>query len=100
MAAWLADWIWSGQLVDIIIGLTLIEAAFLLAHHRITQRGLAPQDYALNLASGLFLMLALRAALAHSSWMWIAASLTAAGLAHGADMVLRWQRQAKNKPGS
>jgi hypothetical protein len=89
----LAHWIWSGQLVDIIIGLTLIEAVFLVAYHRITQRGLAPKDYALNLAAGLFLMLALRAALAHSSWIWIAASLTASGLAHIADMLLRWRRQ-------
>ncbi len=95
MPAWLADWIWSGQIVDIIIGLTLIEVGFLLAYYRITRRGLAPKDYALNVASGLFLMLALRAALAHSSWTWIAASLTAAGLAHGADMVLRWRRQQK-----
>ena len=81
--------------MDIIIALTLIEGAFLLVYHRITQRGLAPKDYVLNLASGLFLMLALRAALAHASWMWIAASLTAAGLAHGTDIVLRWRRRQK-----
>ena len=95
MADWLADWIWSGRLVDIIIGLTVLEATVLAVHHRITQRGLALKDYALNLASGLFLMLALRAALAHSSWIWIAVSLTAAGLAHGADIVLRLRRSSE-----
>lgn len=95
MVDWLADWIWSGQLVDIIIGLTLVEAVFLVTYHRITQRGLAPKDYALNLASGLFLMLALRASLAHSSWIWVVSWLTAAGLAHGADILLRWRRGVK-----
>ena len=88
----MAAWITGGQLVDFIIGLTLIEAMCLMVYHRITGRGLALKDYGLNLASGLFLMLALRAALAQSNWMWIAASLSAAGLAHGADIVLRLKR--------
>ena len=98
MADWLAEWIWSGRLVDIIIGLTVLEAMILAVHHRITRRGLALNDYALNLASGLFLMLALRAALAHSNGIWIAASLTAAGLAHGADILLRFRKKSKNEP--
>ncbi len=85
--------------MDVIIGLTVLEAIVLAVHHRITQRGLALKDYALNLASGLFLMLALRAALAHSSWMWIAASLTAAGVAHSADIILRLREKSKNEPG-
>lgn len=59
--------------------------------------GLALKDYGLNLAAGLFLMLALRAALthslAHSNWMWIAANLSAAGLAHAADILLRFNRR-------
>ena len=91
-AAWLGPWIEGGQIVDLIIGLILIEASCLMAYHRITQRGLALQEYGLNLASGLFLMLALRATLAHLSWIWIAASLSAAGLAHGVDMLLRFKR--------
>lgn len=95
MLDWLAGWVWSGHLVDIVIGLTVLEVIVLTAHHRLTRRGLALQDYALNLASGLFLMLALRAALVQSTWMWIAASLAAAGLAHGADIVLRLRRSRK-----
>ena len=87
----------GGQLVDFIIALTLVEAMGLVAYHRITQRGLALKDYGLNLAAGLFLMLALRAALthslAHSNWMWIAANLSAAGLAHAADILLRFNRR-------
>ncbi len=96
MVDWFADWIWSGQLVDLIIGLTLVEAIFLMAYHLITQRGLAAKDFALNLASGLFLMLALRATLAHSSWIWVVAWLTGAGLAHAADISLRWHHRVKS----
>ncbi len=92
---WLANWIWGGQLVDIIIGLTLLEAIFLAAYHRITRRGLPLKDYALNLASGLCLMLALRAALAQSGWIWIAAWLMGAGVTHCADIVLRLRHRAQ-----
>lgn len=92
----MAAWIMGGQLVDFIIGLTLIEAVCLMIYQRITQRGLALKDYGLNLASGVFLLLALRAALAHFSWIWIAGCLTAAGLTHSADIVLRLRQRGKN----
>jgi hypothetical protein len=82
----------SGWLVDCIIALTVVEAAGLLVYHRVTGRGLAPGDYLLNLASGLALLLALRGALGHTDWTWIALGLTAGGLAHGTDIWLRWRR--------
>jgi hypothetical protein len=96
MDNWFAEWVWSGRLIDFVIGLMLIEAAFLMAHHRITRRGLALKDYVLNISSGLFLMLALRAALAHSSWIYIAAWLTVAGVAHFAEIASRWHQRRKN----
>lgn len=83
----------DGRLVDLIIAITLVEGLALALYHRATGRGLAPRDYALNLVSGLCLMLALRTVLAAAGWYWTAAALAAAGLAHGADIWRRWQRQ-------
>ena len=88
----MAEFILNGQLLDAVIALTMLECAALIAYHRITSRGLAPKDYLLNLVSGLCLMLALRAALVDSGWAWIALCLTAAGLAHSADLWNRWRR--------
>ena len=85
----------SGLLVDLIIALTVVEGLALALYHRLTGRGVAPQDYALNLASGLCLMLALRSVMADAHWPWAAAALAAAGLAHGADIVSRWRRQRR-----
>jgi hypothetical protein len=76
--------------IDLVLALTLVEAAALLAYHRITGRGPSPRDYALNMVSGLCLMLALRSALAGAGWHWIALSLLASGLAHASDIYSRW----------
>lgn len=78
--------------VDLVIGLTVIEGLALALYHRPTGKGVPPGDFDVNLASGLCLMLALREALAASAWMWIVAWLAAAGLAHAVDVALRWQK--------
>ena len=94
MTAWLQAWVTSGGLVDTIIGITLLEVAFLLLHHHRTKRGLAPRNYLLNVLSGLSLMLALRCCLAGSAWFFIAAWLVAAGAAHVADIAMRIQQRS------
>ncbi len=83
----------SGWLVNAVIALTLLEAAGLLLYRRLNGRGIPARDWILNLASGLCLMMAVRAAVLGAPWLAIAAWLSAAGLAHGADMVSRWRRQ-------
>ena len=80
-------------LVDIVITLTLAETVALLAYHRITGGGLSPRDVVSNMLSGLFLMSALRCALVNSGWPWIVFFLISSGLAHAADLALRWSRQ-------
>ena len=80
------------RLIDWVIAFTALEGLALAAYHRRTGRGMAFGDYAANLAAGLCLMLALRAALAGASWPWIALCLLAAGIAHGADL---WRRRAR-----
>ena len=81
-----------GLLVDIAIVITVLEGIGLAAYHRMTGRGIAPHNYALNLVAGLCLMLALRAALAGSNAGWMALCLSAAGLAHGTDIWRRWKK--------
>ena len=94
MQPWLQDWVLGGGLIDTIIVLTLIEAAALIGYYRQTKRGPRPRDYLLNMTSGLCLMLALRGALVDSAWYLIALTLSAAGLAHVVDLVLRFQQRA------
>jgi hypothetical protein len=84
------DYISSRQLLDVAIAMTVFEGLAITLYQRITGKGLAPKKFALNLISGLFLMLALRAALLSSGWVWIAASLFCAGLTHWADLWIRW----------
>lgn len=82
-------------LLDAVIAFTLLEGVALWLHHAATGRGLAPRDYALNMVSGLCLMLAVRAALGTATEPWIAVCLAGAGLAHGLDLWRRWQRQKR-----
>ena len=76
-----------------------VQPAGAKLHHRFTGQGLAPDDYALNMLSGLCLMLAVRAALGLLAWPWVAVCLSASGLAHGWDMRRRWQRRRSTAAG-
>ena len=53
--------------------------------------GLALGGLAANLASGGFLLLAVRAALVDAAWEWVALALLGSLLAHLADLYGRWQ---------
>jgi hypothetical protein len=79
----------SGRIVDLIVALMLLEGIALVAYRRRTGRGIAPLDWVWNLLAGYFLLLALRAALVHSDWGWIALCLALALAAHMADL---WRR--------
>lgn len=88
----LVQWLHNGWLVDAIIGLTLLEAIVLLAYRHGTGRGLGAEALLPNLAAGVCLMLALRAALQGAAWHWIALALAGAGLAHLLDLRARWRQ--------
>lgn len=88
----MTEWLPASRLIDIVIAVTLLEGLLLVALHRRTGRGVAPRDFALNLASGLALMLALRAGLSSAGWGWVAGGLLASGLLHAADLRARWRR--------
>lgn len=82
----------NGRIVDLILALVAVEFVALVAYRRMTYRGIAALDLVFNLLAGICLLLALRAALAGSGWLWIAVWLSAALVAHLADLARRWRR--------
>ncbi len=83
----------SGRAIDLIILLLLSEGSGLILYHRRTGRGLPPGQFIGFLAAGLFLLLALRAALTDTHWLWIWLALSGALIAHLVDLALRWPRR-------
>lgn len=84
----------TGGIVDLIIGLTLVEALALVLYRRLTGRGLRATALIFNLTAGAALLLALRIALVGGAWGWVAACLAAALAAHLGDLWQRWGRAA------
>jgi hypothetical protein len=80
----------SGRVVDVIIVVMIAEAVVLFLYHRRTSLGPPPAEIVAMLVAGLCLLLALRAALTGSNWLWIAAFLTTALVAHLVDLHRRW----------
>lgn len=87
----MSDLVASGRLVDLVLGLMVLEGVLLAAYHRRTGRGIAPADLLVNLLAGGALLLALRAALTGAGWTSIALWLGLALLAHVADLARRWR---------
>ena len=77
----------SPHLIDLIMVVTLLEAVILLVMH-----ALSPSAIGRMLLPGIFLLLALRAALAEAAWPWVPLALTAALVAHLFDLQVRRRR--------
>jgi hypothetical protein len=73
----------AGGLVDLALGVLVIEAILLAIHYRRTPARLLP--WFAGLASGGALLLALRAALAGANWTVIGACMILALVSHGLD---------------
>ena len=78
--------------VDLVIGLVVVEAFAIAIHERATGRGICLRDLLPTLVAGLFLLLALRSAVAGNDWTLVALPLAAAGVAHAVDLARRWRR--------
>ncbi len=76
--------------VDAILCLMLIELSALGAYRIRTGKGIPVAGLTANLVAGAGLLLALRAAMAASHWLVIAAFLLAALAAHAFDLKQRW----------
>lgn len=87
------EFVTSGHLVDLAITLTLLELVVLIVYRARTGRGIEASSLVTVLASGLLLMLGLRAALTGADWPWIALALSASGVVHLLDLKNRWPRR-------
>jgi hypothetical protein len=83
--------------VDLIVGLIALEALVVTCWRVMFRRGPAPLPFVVNLLAGASLLLALRYALAGSSQAAIAVCLSAALVAHLADLRLRWEDAAAKR---
>jgi hypothetical protein len=81
----------AASVVDGVIVLTLCEGLLLAWWFRRTARGVPPREFLANMMSGLCLMLALRSAVTQGTGVATLLWLTAAGVAHGADLWRRWR---------
>ena len=96
----MAEFFASGRVVDLILGLMLLEglALALLWHRR--GLGVPPRALWVNLAAGGAMLLAVRAALTGASWVWIWMPLLLALVMHLADLGVRWtSRETRLEPG-
>jgi len=86
-----APWFDLTRLIDLVIAVSLLEWLLLAQWHRRTGQGIAPSALKWMLLPGLCLMLAARGALTGAPWTLMALLLSAAGLAHIADLRRRWK---------
>jgi hypothetical protein len=82
----------SGRIIDLILGLMLLEALALLAWRRTRGSGVPVTGVLTNLAAGACLLLALRAALRGEGWQIVGVWLGVGLAAHVADILGRWQQ--------
>ncbi len=87
----LAPWFDGTRLIDLVIAVSLLEWLLLAQWHRRTGQGVAPDALKWMMLPGLCLMLAARSALSGAPWTLMALLLSAAGLAHIADLRRRWK---------
>ena len=87
------EFVISGHLVDLAMVLTLLELIALIIYRQRTGRGIAGSTLVVALSSGLFLMLALRAALTGADWPWSALALSASWATQLLDLKNRWPRR-------
>ena len=82
----------SPNLIDLILVVTLIEAIILVLWRRPPQHGLSRIAVGWMLLPGVFLLLAIRAALSDAAWPWVPIALTASLITHLLDLRARWRR--------
>jgi len=82
----------NGAVVDLILALVLVEAIAVIAYRFATGVGPELMGFVCNILAGALLLFALREALSGAHWIWVAASLSGALVAHAADLLTRWSR--------
>ncbi len=80
----------SGRIIDGILILMALEAMTLILVRKLSNKGIATVDLLVNLAAGMALLFALRAALTGQGWQAVALCLIVALIAHLLDITRRW----------
>jgi len=76
----------SHHLIDFILAFTVIEGFVVVCWRR-----RSASEVAAMLLPGIFLLLAVRAALWGAAWPWVPAALAVALVTHLADLRMRWR---------
>jgi hypothetical protein len=83
--------------IDLALVLIVVEGTALLAWRAKTGKGPAPRGLIANLAAGACLLLVARALLTGAGALATLAALTVALVAHGVDLALRWEGEARGR---
>lgn len=94
MQDFLAQSFASGGIVNVIFVFMFVEGLALMAFHRLTGYGLAAGQILSLMLPGMFLLMALKAALGAAPWPVIACWLLAALIAHLGDVWVRLNGEA------
>ena len=86
-----SDLLDTPRLVDLILVMTALECAALLAYTAWTGRGIRAPDLLPNLLAGVCLILALRLAASGAEWTLVGPCMLASLAAHLADLKRRWR---------
>lgn len=80
----------TGRIVDLILGVMVIETAALAGYHKLTRRGIRIIPLLANMGAGAGLLLALRIALTQAGWSLMCGVLSLAFAMHLLDLWSRW----------
>ncbi len=86
----MAEMFTSGRVVDLLLAVVAIEVVIILLLRRLFRKDIAMSGILAAMLPGVLLLLALRAALLQTHWVWIASFLLLAFAAHLADLRVRW----------
>lgn len=81
----------SGRILDLLVAGMVLEGAALVAHHRVTGRGIRPARLLPNLLAGICLVFAMRLGLAGAWWGWVSLALLGALVGHVTDVARAWR---------
>lgn len=88
----LRELILSGRIIDIVVGVLLLELVAISILYRTRGTGIAPYPLLVNIGAGGSLALAIKASLTGAGWQWIAGWLVASLVFHVLDLSTRWRR--------
>lgn len=81
------------HVVDLVLGLMLLEGLALVLYHRKTGRGIPTGDLLVNFLAGFVLLVTVRLAVSGAAWWWIVLGITASLPVHLLDLWRRWPKQ-------